>query len=163
MSGLVIWSDLHLGHKAICKYRTQFSTPEEHDEIIYDRLASSVGKRDSLWLLGDVAFTKDWLFKIGAIKCAKKTLILGNHDLEGKMKFTDLVGVYDSVQSLVSRRNYWFSHCPIHPDEIRGREGVIHGHVHNKSLLDKRYFNACVENTNYHPITFPAIMERLND
>lgn len=161
MSKFLIWSDLHLGHNAICKYRTQFSSPEEHHETIFDRLATALGKRDSLWLLGDIAFTQEWLDKIAGLKCAKKTLILGNHDLERKLRFTDLVGVYDSVQSLVGKRNYWFTHCPIHPDEIRGKGGVIHGHTHNKNIPDDRYFNACVENTDYHPITFEQIMERM--
>lgn len=50
---IVIWTDLHLGHENAIKWRTQFSTAEEHDEFIFDKLASKVNKRDSLILFGD--------------------------------------------------------------------------------------------------------------
>lgn len=172
MSRLLLTSDLHLGHKAICKYRTQFSSAEEHHEIIYDNLATNVNRRDSLILLGDIAFTPEWLAKIGEIKCVKKTLILGNHDLERGMKFTDLVGVYDDVQSLMSKRNTWFSHCPIHPQEMRNRKYCVHGHLHNKVVTedgcdygdpDPRYWNVCVEHTGYKPISFHELEQRMYD
>lgn len=171
MTRLLISSDLHLGHKNIHKYRTQFATAEEHHEFVFEQLATSVNKRDSLILLGDVAFDLEWLTRVADLKCAKKLLICGNHDTENGIKMRDLVRVYDDVMALYSRRNYWFSHCPIHPQELRGRKGNIHGHLHNKLVMiptnpvfpsiertDSRYINACVEHTNYKPISFADII-----
>ena len=154
MSRLMITSDLHLGHKSICKYRTEFSTEEEHSETLFENLASSIKKADTIYFLGDIAFTKGWLEKIKSLRCRYKLLICGNHDTERGISMRDLVDCYDNVMSLYSKRNYWFTHCPIHPSEIRGREGVIHGHLHDKVIDDGRYFNACVEHTKYKPISF---------
>ena len=159
MTKLWVSSDLHLGHKNVLKFRgDEFGCQQEHDEVIFDRLATSVGKRDSLYLLGDVAFTSEWLLRIASIKCAKKTLILGNHDTDQKVSFDDLTFAYDSIHSLHSRRNMWFSHCPIHESQFRGKVLNIHGHVHKKTLEDNRYFNACVDVNDYRPVTFEHII-----
>lgn len=172
MTRLMITSDLHLGHKNICKFRKQFATPDEHHEIMFENLASNIQKRDSLILLGDIAFNTYWLDKIASIKCEKKLLICGNHDTENGIKMRDLVRVYDDVMALHSRRNYWFSHCPIHNTQLRGKVGNIHGHLHvdevgeylpsidgNSDVLyrDPRYLNACVEHTSYKPISFAEL------
>jgi len=166
---LLISSDLHLGHRNICKYRTNFSSPEEHHNIIFDNLASNVNKRDSLILLGDIAFSKEWLQKIKSIRCTKKLLICGNHDLEHGIKMRDLVDVYDDVKALYSLKGVWLSHCPIHEQELRGRSHNIHGHLHDKLVMlrgfdlihyyDKRYINVCVEHTDYKPVDFHKLLK----
>ena len=159
-------SDLHLGHSNICKYRTNFSSAEEHHNTIFENLATNLHKRDTLYLLGDVAFDKYWLSKIKGLNCRHKLLIAGNHDLERGIHMKDLVDTYDDVKALYSKRNVWFSHCPIHPQELRGRTCNITGHLHNQLVLDeeglpdKRYINVCVEHTDYKPISFSDIMER---
>lgn len=165
MSRLMITSDLHLGHKNIHKYRTRFSTAEEHHEFVFENLATNIKKADSLIFLGDIAFDIKWLEKIEKIKCRKKTLILGNHDTEF-LQMGQLMFAFDSIHSLFSKRNCWFSHCPIHLDEFRGRLLNIHGHTHDRNVKrgdghdDDLYFNACVENTDYKPISFSEILER---
>lgn len=163
MTKLIISSDLHLGHKNVLRFRgDDFGCIEEHNEVIFDNLASSVTKRDSLFLLGDVAFTPEWLLRIASIRCAKKTLILGNHDTDQKVSFEDLTFTFDAIHSLHSRRNVWFTHCPIHPEQMRGRVLNIHGHTHTKIIDDNRYFNACVDVNDYKPFTFVEIMERVS-
>jgi len=177
MSRLLVTSDIHLGHSNIHKYRTNFSTAEEHHETLFDNLATEVRKRDSLLLLGDICFTKEWLVRLDEIKCVKKTLILGNHDTE-RVSIRDLVKHYDAIHSLYSKRNYWWSHAPIHPQEMRGRVANIHGHLHGNmvwqdevevempfggssyySPVDTRYLNACVEHTDWKPINFKELTD----
>lgn len=173
MTRLMITSDLYLGHKNIHKFRKEFSTAEEHHEVVFELLATNIKKRDSLIFLGDIAFDRYWLEKIKSIKCEKKLLICGNHDTENGIKMRDLVSVYDDVMALHSRRNYWFSHCPIHHNEFRGKVGNIHGHLHGKEVgeylpsidgnsdvfyKDPRYLNACIEHTCYKPISFADII-----
>jgi calcineurin-like phosphoesterase family protein len=168
----MITSDLHLGHKNIAKFRKQFKTAEEHHETVFESLATNIKKRDSLILLGDIAFDKYWLGKVASIKCEKKLLICGNHDTENGIKMRDLVKAYDDVMALHSRRGYWFCHCPIHPQEFRGKKGNIHGHLHHKEVgeymlsidgryfnRDSRYLNVCVEHTGYAPISFAEIVD----
>ena len=159
----MITSDLHLGHKRIHHFREGFQSADCHHEFVFENLAMNIQKRDSLILLGDIAFDKYWLEQIKSIKCAKKTLICGNHDTENGIKMRDLVDVYDEIHSLYAKRNVWFSHCPIHPHQFRGKILNIHGHLHDKlvrtELFDKdtRYRNACVEHTNFKPISFADI------
>ena len=163
MSKLLLSSDQHLGHKNITKYRTQFSSAEEHHNFVFENLATNVGKRDTLYLLGDVAFDKYWLDKIKSIRCHHKKLILGNHCSEHH-SIKALADAFDSIDSLLSKRNVWFSHCPIHPQEMRNRLFNVHGHLHNQIIPDdKRYINVCLEHTNYKPISFADIMEMVND
>ena len=166
MSRLMVTSDLHLGHKNIHKFRQQFSTPEEHHQVIFDNFASNINKRDSVILLGDIAFDAYWLAQIEKINCRKKTLILGNHDTE-YCSMGHLMMAFDAIHSMYSKRSMLFTHCPIHRDQFRGKELNIHGHLHDKFVLDTcypgvdlSYFNACVEHTDYKPISFSEILER---
>ena len=163
MAKLYLCADLHMGHNNITKYRQGFSSAEEHHNIIFDNVASTVGKRDTLWLLGDIAFTKEWLFKVNEIRCHRKVLILGNHDQSRGISIKDISQVYDDVFALVSHRNYWFSHAPIHESEIRNRKACIHGHIHNELINDTRYVNVSIEHTDYKPITFQEAIERNED
>ena len=167
MSRLLLTSDLHLGHKNILKFRSGFSTQEEHDETLFNNLAKSINKRDSIIFLGDVAFSIDWLKRIESIKCAKKTLILGNHDLERGIAMGHLMMAYDQIESLYSKRNVYFSHCPIHAGQFRGRKLNVHGHLHgdvveiesdNIIYADSRYVNVCVEHHNYKPVEFCSVI-----
>lgn len=153
-------SDLHLGHRNIPKYRPEFSTEEEHSNLIYENLASNVTKRDTLILLGDVAFTDEWLNKLNKIQVQQKILILGNHDTE-RLHIKKLVEVFDKIHSMLSYRGTWLSHAPIHPEELR-RKFNIHGHTHKHVMPDTRYLNVCVEHTEYKPISFQDAFERLN-
>jgi len=154
MSRLLLVGDLHLGHNNIHRYRTYFKSAEEHHEVLFDNLATMVRKRDTIYFMGDVAFTQEWLDKIKGLRCLHKLLILGNHDTDKKLQVKDYVPVYDKIVSLMSKRNYWFSHCPIHPDEMRRKIGNIHGHTHDYVVQDPRYINVCPEHTDWKPITF---------
>lgn len=159
MSKMMICSDLHLGHVNICKFREGFSSAEEHHEVMFDKLASNISKRDTLYLLGDVAFTPEWNAKIGEIKCAHKLLVLGNHDTDTKVSIQDLMSVYDNIVSLIGKRNMWFSHMPIHPREFYRKEFNLHGHVHQKSILDPRYINVSVDVLpEMKPISFQKLL-----
>jgi len=177
MSKLLLTSDLHLGHNNITKYRTQFYSADEHHNFVFENLATNIGKRDTVYFLGDVAFDKYWLEKIKNLKCQHKKLILGNHDTEHHT-IKQLADTFDSIESLLSKRNVWFSHCPIHPQEIRGKLFNVHGHTHNQLIGEwvtisralgaqqdifvpsKKYVNVCLEHTNYKPISFAEVKER---
>ena len=82
MSKVFFISDLHLGHKNILSFAGDYrggDTVEEHDEWIVDQWNSVVGKRDVVYVLGDVAFTREGLAKCNRLVGNKK-LILRNHD-----------------------------------------------------------------------------------
>ena len=51
MSKVWVCADLHLGHKNITKFRTQFTTAEEHHKTVMKNFLTTVGKRDKVFLL----------------------------------------------------------------------------------------------------------------
>lgn len=152
----MISSDWHLGHKNIHKFRTQFETAEHHHEFVIERVSMAIQKEDTLILLGDIVFDAVWLQYIDMIKCRKKIIIIGNHDTE-HVTVAQLAGVFDEVHGMLSRRNTWFTHCPIHPSEFRNRDLNIHGHTHERIIKGRKYFNACLERTDYKPISYADI------
>jgi calcineurin-like phosphoesterase family protein len=157
-----VWfiSDLHAGHKNIHKFRTGFESEESHYETIKRNYHKVVTKRDKVFFLGDVAFNKERLADISTWVGEQKVLICGNHDLENGIKMQDLCNTYTDVYSLLRYKELWLSHAPIHPNELRGKYN-LHGHVHYSSVDDPRYFNCCLENTNYAPISLAEIRTRL--
>lgn len=159
MSKVFFISDTHFGHNNICKYRSRFTTPEEHDEFIIKNWNSVVTKaKYQVWVLGDVGIKnkrrdiKSLLSRLnGTIN-----IITGNHC---HVPYYDLPNIVMRT-GLVKRYGLWLSHCPIHPNELRGHNNV-HGHVHDKTLEDNRYFNCCVENVDYTPISLEDVRKRL--
>lgn len=165
MSSVFFISDLHLGHKNICKFREGFSSVEEHDSYIKDKILSTVGKRCKLFLLGDIAFTSesgDWVVNELLSYCPNTVIVLGNHDSsEGGMNTVKYVQADMKVHGLTTYKDAWLSHCPIHPDEFRKKSFNICGHTHSYNIPDSRYFNVSCENINYTPIRYDQILERI--
>lgn len=80
MSRVWFTSDLHLGHERVAAIRG-FDNPAHHDEEIIDMWWETVGERDQVWVLGDVAVGQiDWALEIVAGLPGEKHLIWGNHD-----------------------------------------------------------------------------------
>lgn len=172
MSNVYFISDLHLFHKNICKYRTQFTSTQDHDSCVISGILKTVTKRDTLWVLGDnfmvndndeVSQAKKVITEI-AIACNwNLKFVLGNHCTDNKSR-RDLVRWISQVfevHSLVKYKRFWLSHHPIHPDELRGKYN-IYGHVHTNEIDDQRYVCVCCESVNFKPISLAEIMTRFN-
>lgn len=155
MSNVWFLSDLHAGHKNICKFRTQFTSEEEHYNHVKEKYHAVVTKRDHVYFLGDIAFNKERLDDISKWAGEKKILIAGNHCTD-HLTMKELCNTFDDVYSLKKYKEFWISHAPIHPNELRGKFN-LHGHVHFATIDDDRYFNCCLENTNYAPISLDEI------
>lgn len=156
-----VWfiGDVHAGHKNIHKFRTQFESEEHHYETVKENYHSCVTKRDKVYFTGDTAFTKERLEDIGSWTAERKVLILGNHDRDS-LSMEDLCKYFDEIYSLKKYKEFWISHAPIHPAELRGKYN-IHGHVHFQNVDDPRYFNTSLENIEYIPIDLNNIRKRL--
>jgi calcineurin-like phosphoesterase family protein len=171
MSQVYFISDLHLGHRNIHKFRKTaykrrygfgeflvFESEEEHQEALIEAWNETIRKRDTVYILGDVAFNEKGLEAFKRLQ-GHKRIILGNHDIDGKAlaPYCDSIGGFQRY-----KREFWLSHAPIHPDELRGKYN-IHGHVHDQTLQDSRYFNVCPENIGMSPIPFETIKRIMND
>lgn len=145
-----IISDLHLGHTGVTRFRPEFESDDNHHEYMYQSLLNVDSKRAMFFLLGDIAFTPEWLQKMSELR-GRTILFCGNHDLDRSVnKMSDIVEAYDEVYALKKYKGFWLSHAPIHEDELRGKWN-IHGHTHNyimvgdDGLPDVNYVNVCPE------------------
>lgn len=168
MSKWLLTADTHLGGNGMPPNRREvFATKQEHDDLILKNLIDSVTPIDTLFILGDCINGRDGLEMLSSVVCAKKVLILGNHCHE-KVHSHELLTVFKEVLGLYSKRNLWWSHCPMHPDHLRGRMGNIHGHLHTDQVLlsdgsvDPHYFNVGVDRHNFKPITFAEMCRQAN-
>lgn len=144
--------DPHLGHKNIAKFRPWISSTYHNTALFKSQWESTITKRDVVYMMGDVAFDYASLDLIGNLP-GRKILIKGNHD--DFVLTSRQCDVFEEIHGMLKYKGMWLVHAPIHPDEIRGRKGVVHGHVHMASIkrrtwygakvLDKRYFNTCVD------------------
>lgn len=157
MSNVYFAGDLHFGHIGITKFRPVYHEAE-HRETIIENFNSVLGKRDSLWLMGDIAFSDEMIDQVARITCAYKFLVLGNHDCKNIARWMTVV---DNIYGITKQKGMWLSHAPIHPEELRGKINV-HGHVHYATLDDPRYFNVSLENIGYKPISLKEIKDRVN-
>lgn len=151
-------SDFHLGHNSILKYRTKFSSIEEHDEAIFKEM-DKLKKRDILYIIGDFLFDCDnfenYLLRISKYPFRIK-LVMGNHD--SLKLYSQTIAKNIEIQlPLFSYKNNWITHCPIHPKEIRGRGKIIHGHLHGDIIDDPRYFNVNLDNNGFKFVDFDYI------
>lgn len=169
MSKVYVIGDLHLGHDKILGFSPMRggTTTEEHDAWIISQWNSVITKRDTVWVLGDVAFSAEALLKVGQLR-GNKILVRGNHD---RQDTKDYMKYFSQIYGLIKKNGFWLSHSPIHPQELRGKRN-IHGHCHQNSILvnkliddtlDDRYINVSVEMLNGVPILFDSIIERFKD
>lgn len=144
MANVLFCSDLHFGHKNIGKFRNSLisdNTEEENRRRICEDWRKRVTKRDIVYVLGDACFSMDTIFEFGELP-GKKILVRGNHDLLDTQVY---LKYFDGVYGLLKYKEFWLSHAPIHPNELRGKVN-LHGHVHYGTIPDKRYLNCCPEN-----------------
>lgn len=171
MSGATwVYSDPHFYHNNICKFVNYDGSPvrpwdcaKEMTEQMIEWYNELVDDRDRVYILGDVAFSaakmKDTVSRLKGRKC----LVPGNHEPPKMRKYFDL---FDDVRGYVVKKGFIMSHIPIHPQSLSRWELNIHGHLHgnqvmtdNNSEPDKRYYNACVERTNFRPILLDDILK----
>ena len=159
MSNIWFIGDIHGGHRNVHKFRKQFQSEEDHYQHVKDNFHKVVKKRDKVFFMGDTAFTLERLQDISNWVCGRKVLICGNHDTD-HIPMKVLCEYFDEVYSLYKWHEFWLSHCPIHPDELRGKVN-IHGHVHHATLNDKRYYNTSLENTGFYPVDLNFIRSEM--
>jgi calcineurin-like phosphoesterase family protein len=117
-----------------------------------------VTKHDKLFILGDLAFSDKGMQWVNSIRCRNVELILGNHDMYPVRKYLDL-GF--KVHGFRGYKNYWLSHCPIHPQEVFRKRANIHGHIHKFGSTDRcdpdKYFCVNPEYWNLGPVSLEQI------
>lgn len=151
-------ADTHMGHKNIWKYRPVFESTLHNDLYFQYILAETCTKRDTMFILGDAVFDEKYLPFFKELP-GTKILILGNHCSE-YISTSKLCDTFDEVHALLKYKEFWLSHAPIHPEELRGKKN-IHGHVHTESVSGLEYMNVSVDSSfmNFFPRTLHEVRQ----
>lgn len=160
MSNILFMGDAHLGHKNSLRWRPGFSSIEQYGEVVRTNYCKKVTKRDVVYWTGDAVMDPAWLPFIKALP-GKKILVMGNHDIE-YISCRELLTAFDEVAGMIKYKEFWLTHSPIHPNELRNKIN-IHGHVHTNTVQDCRYVNTSMENISYTPVSLHEIRKFLEE
>jgi len=170
-----VTSDLHIDHAKILSFTTPDGSPlrpysclEEMQQDLEERWNAKVHKRDTVYCLGDIAFSKTGVRLMERFN-GRKVLIAGNHDRNNArlylQYFDDVRGAYFHQGDSTMLGGLIFTHIPVHPDGLTGHyRGNVHGHLHahqvmNNGKVDERYFNACLERNDFSPVPLELIKD----
>lgn len=176
-------SDHHFYHKNILTFRgkdEQFLRPEfdnvdEMNQFMIDQHNKTVGSKDTVYFLGDVTWkyhdkAKETLSQLNG----KKFLTPGNHD--------DIIWLQDYFEDMwlwkkFPDHGFIISHIPLNKMDMERGYNSVHGHIHEKLFMkevwnpdfeqfenpvpDERYFNVCVEQLGYTPISLEDLTSML--
>lgn len=158
MSSYVI-ADLHLYHDKLLDYRGFRSVEEMHESMIERWNETVHNDSDTVFVLGDVIMgthTQEECDILGRLR-GKKILIIGNHDTPAKRElmlpyFKASHAYYEIGESGI------MSHIPIHHSQLETRYKYnIHGHLHDDTVGDSRYYCVSCERTGYTPVKLSTI------
>lgn len=156
MNRAFIIADTHYRHKKVIEFEQefrQFSTIEEHDEELVYRHNSVVKKRDTVWFLGDIAFSREGLELFSRLNGIKR-LVMGNHD---RFPSNAYLKHFNQLYSCAEYEGCLLTHIPIHPSQFRRYRLNIHGHLHHNTLDDPRYVCVSAEQINLTPVLLSDI------
>lgn len=181
MSRILLTSDTHCGHAKRMPVARGFSSIQEHDDTLQQRWNKIVRKNDTVIHFGDVgcgcrdSYILDWVSKLnGTIH-----LITGNHDSPWPGHRTAhthqrrWLERFETVQAYGTRRvnkqRIVMSHLPYkgdHTETERYAEWrlpntgdlLLHGHVHDKWLVNQNQINVGVDVWNYAPVPYDDVI-----
>jgi calcineurin-like phosphoesterase family protein len=146
-----------------------FTSTEEMNETMINNWNAVVNHDDTVYHLGDVTweYKKPFNELMHHLK-GRKILILGNHDKLSK-KVPVLLDHFERIELWKGFHELGctFIHIPININDLRDGDICVHGHIHyrhymNKAgLLDPRYINVSVEQTNYAPVPFDILRDMI--
>lgn len=162
-----VWfiADTHFFHQNVIEYCARpFKSVEEMNETLVNNWNSVVSNKDKVFMVGDFALgNKKKIIEIGQRLNGRKTLILGNHDNEGKQVYYNAGFEYISRHPIIFQGSFIVSHDPQFIQE-NGLYVNIFGHVHDNPIYtssSKRSFCVSVERINYTPVEFNTILKKI--
>lgn len=177
MPSVFLTSDTHFGHTNICVFKNPdgskvrpWDSAEEMNEEMVQRWNDTVRPNDKVYHLGDVVINKKHLSILNRLN-GDKVLIKGNHDI---FKLNDYTQYFRDVRGYHVMNGMILSHIPVHPSSLTRFGTNIHGHLHSsqvmktkgfwpfkREVVDPRYLCVCVEHTDFKPILFEDVIERI--
>jgi len=178
VANIFLVSDTHFGHEATCtKFLKNDGTPlrpfanaEEMNEEMVKRWNAVVKHNDKVYHLGDAVINKKFLDIFDRLNGTKR-LVRGNHDIFDTKEYMQY---FKEVYGVRVLDGMILSHIPLHPASITERYKTnVHGHYHanlvtvqnpyakSEQVLDPRYLNVSVEQTDFTPISLEDAKKRI--
>jgi calcineurin-like phosphoesterase family protein len=175
MHNTFLIADPHFSHEGVCRFLRDDGTklrpwdnPAEMDEAMIENWNKVVRPVDKVYVCGDLVMKAKKQIHIMERLNGKKVLIKGNHDI-GELKVY-LPYFYD-IRAFHVLDNFCITHIPIHPDCLGRFKGNIHGHIHQRKVMevrpkgwegvvDPRYFCISAEQINYTPIEWNDLRKK---
>lgn len=164
-------SDTHFFHKNIIEYcERPFKGVREMNDFILQKWYETVPFSDTVIHLGDVIMLKGsseqsriWCKETFSCLPGKKVLVKGNHDRGAMLREPQEWGFDWAAPYIIDEPNKLvFKHIP---ERLRGYSvgwHLVHGHVHNKPVLEEdrgeRQLNVSVEVTDYKPVRLKDLL-----
>lgn len=148
-------SDWHLGDKRVEDYFDPFFRPfsdvNEQDNLIIENTNKYVGKDDELYHLGDVVIDRNKCCLLDQVKCKRKILITGNHDID---KLDKLAKHFDEIRFDTRLNilgiNCYLNHYPL--NKIEPMFNIV-GHVHGLWKVKRNAVNVGVDCWYFEPVS----------
>jgi len=175
MPATFLVSDTHFSHSGVCRFLRgdgvtklrPWDDVNEMDEAMIKAWNERVGPKDKVYHLGDVVIKRKALAILSRLN-GDKVLIKGNHDI---FDLKDYTPYFRDIRAYHVMNGMILSHIPVSSESL-GRFGTnIHGHLHDKrvmtrkwfrNVVDVRYHNVCVEqNVDFAPILFEDVVKRI--
>ena len=188
MSELWFTADLHFGHANIISYcqrpflseeekakvaqdprgggNVSAETVQKHDDALLSAINERVGKKDTLWILGDFclgSFEKAAEYR-ARIQCRQVHFVRGNHDLSSYDELFDQV--IDQGMIKHNGQKIWLNHYPMRSwDKAFHGAWHLYGHVHGRlqeeDAAQQRLLvrDVGVDATDYCPVSFTELVE----
>jgi calcineurin-like phosphoesterase family protein len=172
-------SDLHIGHDKPFIYEARgFKNIQQHDRTIIDNINETVGKEDTLILLGDLCMgpIENVYHYFPQIICKDIKVLWGNHDTDNRLNAYDelRMDTYSFAYASFWKYRHWkfmLSHYPMltanyGEDGPRCRVWNLHGHTHSKDkyeLYPQAGINVGVDANNLRPVEIETILNYIRD
>ena len=173
-------ADLHFNHDKEFIWKARgYSSVEEMNEDLINKICTTLNEGDELWVLGDLV--------MGDINNAAAVLsripysvhfLVGNHDTIRRINLYDSLGWINherAIQVTDGNWDFYLSHYPtvtMNYDDVKKHHPLInlHGHTHyqNKFYNNNPYmYNVGVDSQNGYPVSIDKIKadikEKLNE
>ena len=184
MPAVFLVSDTHFGHAGVCRFThgntdvkiRPWTDPDEMDEDMVRMWNETVRPNDKVYHLGDVVINRKALPIMNRLN-GDKVLIRGNHDI---FRDDEYRKYFRELRAYHVMNGFILSHIPVHKESIARFGANIHGHTHGNRVMiekfthgwsedivemvpDPDYFCVCVEQTNYTPISFEDVVEKIKE
>lgn len=163
-----IWftADLHFSHPKIIDFCDRPISPEDHDEWLLERLNSKVGKKDTLYILGDVSMaSREKTDKILDKIKGNKILILGNHDnnIKSSSRFGEITQIknFNFNSPSYSNIHIVLCHYPIASwDRKVYGASHLYGHTHGRFKNVGLSFDIGIDDNGYYPLNLEEVIDK---